>query len=273
MTEMISSEALVNNQKTLITKFDKEEYPLGFQLSGHKPHIMARAAKILNERASCIDLNFGCPVNKVVKGTDGSAMMRNVELAKEIALAVKEVIDVPLSAKFRLGWSLDEINFVEFAKKLESVGVDFVTIHGRTRSQMYSGNADWEKIGLLKNELKIPVFILLDADAQATAQTIMPVLRDIDDIYLIRHGEFEDIFSLNLIKRTVNNSYKNICESSLADFKQNAPMTKILAEFFRIHELGDFQKAEFAKELALNLKYKTDLTDEIKEIIDKIKEL
>lgn len=125
----------------------------------------------------------------------------------------------------------------------------------------------------LKNELKIPVFILLDADAQATAQTILPVLRDIDDIYLIRHGEFEDIFSLNLIKRTVNNSYKNICESSLADFKQNAPMTKILAEFFRIHELGDFQKAEFAKELALNLKYKTDLTDEIKEIIDKIKEL
>ena len=158
MTEMISSEALVNNQKTLITKFDKEEYPLGFQLSGHKPHIMARAAKILNEWASCIDLNFGCPVNKVVKGTDGSAMMRNVELAKEIALAVKEVIDVPLSAKFRLGWSLDEINFVEFAKELESVGVDFVTIHGRTRSQMYSGNADWEKIGLLKNELKIPYY-------------------------------------------------------------------------------------------------------------------
>ncbi len=157
-TEMISSEALVNNQKTLIIEYDKSQYPLSFQLSGHKPHIMARAAKFLNERASSIDINFGCPVNKVVKGTDGAAMMRNPKLASDIVKAIKDVIDVPLSAKFRLGWSLDEINFVEFAKTMEESGVDFITVHARTRSQMYSGSADWEKLAQLKNEIKIPYY-------------------------------------------------------------------------------------------------------------------
>ena len=157
-TEMISSEALVNNQKTLIIEYDKSQYPLSFQLSGHKPHIMARAAKFLNERASSIDINFGCPVNKVVKGTDGAAMMRNPKLASDIVKAIKDVIDVPLSAKFRLGWSLDEINFVEFAKTMEEAGVDFITVHARTRSQMYSGSADWEKLAQLKNEINIPYY-------------------------------------------------------------------------------------------------------------------
>ncbi len=157
-TEMISSEALDKKKKTLIIEYDKCEYPLSFQLSGHKPHIMAQAAKFLNERASCIDINFGCPVNKVVKGTDGAAMMRNPKLASDIVKAIKDVINVPLSAKFRLGWSLDEINFVEFAKTLEEAGVDFITIHARTRSQMYSGSADWEKLAQLKGEIKIPYF-------------------------------------------------------------------------------------------------------------------
>lgn len=157
-TEMISSEALVNNQKTLIIEYDKSQYPLSFQLSGHKPHIMARAAKFLNERASSIDINFGCPVNKVVKGTDGAAMMRNPKLASDIVKAIKDVIDVPLSAKFRLGWSLDEINFVEFAKTMEEAGIDFITVHARTRSQMYSGSADWEKLAQLKNEINIPYY-------------------------------------------------------------------------------------------------------------------
>lgn len=157
-TEMLSSEALVNNQKSLILSYDKCEYPLSFQLSGHKTHIMARAAKIICDRASSIDLNFGCPVNKVVKGSDGSAMMKNPTLATDIVKAIKDVIDIPLSAKFRLGWSLDDMNFVEFALKLEEAGVDFVTVHGRTRSQMYSGHADWEKIRQLKGVLKIPYY-------------------------------------------------------------------------------------------------------------------
>lgn len=124
----------------------------------------------------------------------------------------------------------------------------------------------------LKNELKIPIFILLDADAEETKLSIEKVLRSIDNVYLIKRGEFEDIFSINLIKRTINNRFKNICECHVVDFKQDAPMTKILAEFYRVHELGDFQKADFAKELACNLRYQTDLTEEIIEIINEIKQ-
>lgn len=125
----------------------------------------------------------------------------------------------------------------------------------------------------LKDELNIPIFILLDADAIEIASKINSVLRSIDKLYLIKHGEFEDIFSLNLIKRTINKRYKNICECSIADFKSDKPMTRILTEFFRIHELGDFQKAEFAKEIKDNIKYKTDLTDEILYIVNEIEKL
>lgn len=125
----------------------------------------------------------------------------------------------------------------------------------------------------LKDELKLPIFILLDADAVEISGLINSVKRENDFMYLIKHGEFEDIFSLNLIKRTINSRFKNICESTISDFRRDVPMTKVLAEFFRLHELGDFQKAEFAKELSKNLKYKTDLTDEIIEIVTYIKDL
>ncbi len=123
----------------------------------------------------------------------------------------------------------------------------------------------------LKDELKIPIFILLDADAKETALQIDSVKRACDTIYLIEAGEFEDIFSLNLIKRTINKRFKNICECCVADFKGNLPMTKKLADFYRINNLGDYQKADFAKQIHENLSYDTDLTDEILLIINKIK--
>lgn len=159
-TEMLSAEALNNcpNPKGAILKFEESEYPISFQLVGHKPLMMAKCAKFLEDRASAIDLNFGCPVQKVVKSGDGSAMMKTPQLAVDIVKAIKDVINIPLSAKFRLGWSEDKENYLEFGKMLQDAGVDYVTIHARTRSQLYSGLADWEKIGKLKHELKIPVF-------------------------------------------------------------------------------------------------------------------
>ena len=159
-TEMLSAEALNNcpNPKGAILKFEDIEYPISFQLVGHKPQMMAKCAKLLEERASAIDLNFGCPVQKVVKSGDGSAMMKTPQIACDIVKAIKDVINIPLSAKFRLGWSSDSENYLEFGKMLEVAGVDYVVLHARTRSQLYSGSADWEKIGKLKKELKIPVF-------------------------------------------------------------------------------------------------------------------
>ncbi len=157
-TEMLSSEALSTQPNPPIAQFCESEHPLSFQIVGHKPHLMAKAAKSLEERASTIDLNFGCPVTKVVKSGDGSAMMKTPELAVDIVKAIKNVVEIPLSAKFRLGWSSENENFIEFATVLEEAGVDFVTIHARTRAQMYGGCADWEKIAKLKQALKIPVF-------------------------------------------------------------------------------------------------------------------
>ena len=157
-SEMISSEMLCNNPNPKIIKFEDFEYPLSFQLVGHKIDKMTRAAQIVAPFASMIDINCGCPVKKVTVSGDGSAMMKTPELAFEIVQSIKEATKLPLSVKFRLGWSENNENFVEFGKKMEQAGADFVTLHARTRAQLYSGVANWEKIKLLKDELNIPVF-------------------------------------------------------------------------------------------------------------------
>ena len=157
-TEMISSEMLCNNPNPRIIQFNEFEYPLSFQLVGHKIDKMTKAAQIVAPYASMIDINCGCPVKKVVVSGDGSAMMKTPQLACEIVQSIIEATKLPVSAKFRLGWTSQEENYIEFAKALEKAGVSFVTLHSRTRSQMYQGSADWSKIKLLVDELSIPVF-------------------------------------------------------------------------------------------------------------------
>ena len=157
-TEMISSEALTQVKDTDIVAKDENHTPISYQLSGHKPKMIADSAEYLQKFADMIDINMGCPVNKVVKGTDGCALMRNQDLAQEIVRTVKSQISIPLSVKFRLGYTFEEMNFVEYGQKMQEAGADFITIHGRTRSQMYSGKADWKKIAELKRNVDVPVF-------------------------------------------------------------------------------------------------------------------
>ena len=169
-TEMISSEALTQVKDTDIVKRAENHSPISYQLSGHKPWMMAESAEYLQRFADMIDINMGCPVNKVVKGTDGCALMRNVDLAQEIVRAVKSKISIPLSVKFRLGYTFDELNYVEYGQKMQEAGADFITIHARTRSQMYGGKADWKKIAELKRNVDVPVFANGDVVSIETAE-------------------------------------------------------------------------------------------------------
>ena len=161
-TEMISSEYLAQTLNgrsgTEILKRDADHSPISYQISGHKPHLMKQAAEFLNNFADMVDINMGCPVKKVVGGQDGAALMRNPSLAADLVKAVKDGTDKPVSVKFRLGYTNDEMNYVEFGQQMQEAGAEFITIHARTRSQMYSGHADWSKIRKLKESIDIPVF-------------------------------------------------------------------------------------------------------------------
>lgn len=169
-TEMISSEALVQRPDANITYTNEKEAPAAFQIEGHKPDLMAKSAKILEDKATIIDINMGCPIKKIVNGNDGCSLMKNPQLAKDIVLAVKETVKIPVTCKFRLGWSQDTKNFVEFAQLMQESGVSAVTVHGRTRAQMYSGNADWKEISKLKGEIDIPFFANGDVVSPETAK-------------------------------------------------------------------------------------------------------
>lgn len=161
-TEMISSEYLaqtLNGRSGVeILKRDENHSPISYQISGHKPEMMRKAAEFLTQYADMIDINMGCPVKKVVGGQDGAALMRTPELAADLVKAVKDGTDKPVSVKFRLGYTANEMNYVEFGQAMQEAGAEFITIHGRTRTQMYTGHADWAKIKALKENVDIPVF-------------------------------------------------------------------------------------------------------------------
>jgi nifR3 family TIM-barrel protein len=167
---MISSEFLAQNRnQTDILMLDNSHHPIAYQICGHKPFMMKDAARRLSEVADIIDINMGCPVRKVVCGHDGSALMREPELAYDIIQAVKEGTHLPVSVKFRLGYTQDDMNYVEFGQKMQEAGAEFITIHARTRSQMYSGKADWAKIKDLKNNVDVPVFANGDVNSVESA--------------------------------------------------------------------------------------------------------
>jgi tRNA-dihydrouridine synthase B len=158
-TEMVSVNGLVRDgEKSFsLMKSTPGDRPLGLQLFGDDPEMLAHGARLSEEYGDLIDINMGCPVRKVVGGGAGSALLQDPEKVRSIVRAVRRATSLPLSIKIRSGWSADSINYLETARIAEDEGADAVTLHPRTRNQMFEGRSDWSHIAALKNVLKIPV--------------------------------------------------------------------------------------------------------------------
>ena len=160
VTEMVSSRALVYQDKKSQALLRKNENSIcGAQIFGNDPEIMAQAAVLALEHSGCdfLDINMGCPMPKIANSGDGCGLMRTPELAEEIVKAVVKAVDVPVTVKCRLGWDKGSINVLDFTARMEDAGASMLAVHGRTRSMLYSGTADWDMIAKVKQARGIPV--------------------------------------------------------------------------------------------------------------------
>ena len=193
-TEFVSAEALVRSVKSTINKLTiaDEERPVGIQIYGRDVPQMVEAAEIVESEAhpDVIDLNFGCPVKKVAGKGAGAGMLQNIPLLLDITREVVKAVNTPVTVKTRLGWNQEQLIITELAEQLQDCGIQALTIHGRTRSQMYTGEADWTLIGEVKNNPRITIPIIGNGDITTPEQARMAFERYGVDAVMIGRATF-----------------------------------------------------------------------------------
>ncbi len=205
VTEMVSSRALVYRDKKSAALLKRNNGCLcGAQIFGNDPAIMAQAAVLALEISGCdfLDINMGCPMPKIAASGDGCGLMRTPELAGEIVAAVVRAVDVPVTVKCRLGWDKGNINVLDFTKRMEDNGAAMVTVHGRTRAQLYTGTADWDYIRKVKENLSIPV--IANGDVVDVASALRCQKRTGADGLMIGRATFGDPWVFQQVKAALN---------------------------------------------------------------------
>ena len=191
VTEMVSSRALVYQDKKSVGLLKKTPKGLcGAQVFGNDPEIMAQAARLALGHSGCdfLDINMGCPMPKIVNNGDGSSLMKDPQLAGQIVLAVVDAVDVPVTVKTRIGWDRGSVNVVELAKILQDNGAAAVAVHGRTRTMLYSGTADWDTIRAVKQAVSIPV--IANGDIFGPDEAVRCRKRTGADLFMIGRSAF-----------------------------------------------------------------------------------
>ena len=205
VTEMVSSRALVYKDKKSAALLKKNEGSLcGAQIFGNDPAVMAEGARLALEISGCdfLDINMGCPMPKIANSGDGCGLMRTPELAGEILSAVVKAVDVPVTVKCRLGWDKGSINVLDFTKRMEDNGAAMIAVHGRTRSMLYSGVADWDMIAKVKQQLSIPV--LANGDIVDGESAVRCLKRTGADGIMIGRATFGDPWIFTEVREALN---------------------------------------------------------------------